>query len=1019
MRILHLSDLHYGTRYKSKLDRMMPSLLKELKRLSDKKKFDFIVFTGDLVWAGGKSGVFKEAEKIFIEPMLKILSLKKENFIMCPGNHDMSEKKELPAITEFVDKISNLDDLDNFIKNEDQQFTLSYERSSEYFDYAKGYYENDSIGKLYHTFKRKINKNKIAFVSFHTAWRSFKGEKSINTLLLPKKTIHDALTSVSNSDLYISLMHHPIKDLKNFNSYGVEDVIYEKFHINFSGHYHKKNQGVVCANDIGMLAISSMATMSGNDGSTIGFSIVDIDVDTYDIIIDNHVYVEGDNVFPKTSSTDLKLPMNEEKSQQVHLIKSLREQYDHVLKEANSLLIDFENISTTSFTDHFETPVLKEKSYYESLPNGNELTKSFDIEDLVNNSFCIYGKDKFGKTSVLKNIQLLLIEDFLNRQIIPLYFDLKGLKEEKDTKILEEVKHTFRVSRKNAKKIISNSKFHFLIDNFDKKNDSHADFIKNIIRDVDNYQITITSEETQESYSMNMQIQGKAIHKIYVHPITRKNIRLHTSKMLVGYQPNEQHKIIEKIIVLFRQMNIPFNYWYLSLYLWIYKKEKNISINDNVEMLILYIDKLLEREQISRYHKDIDYELFKKLIGELAHCLLKCHANENYSASYSEIITFLEEFKGRNIRFVITIENIMEYLLDRGIIKRVENTGRYSFRLNGVMEYFTAIYMVDNSEFVDNVLNDDSYFLSFANEIEIFSGLKKNNLDILVKLHKKAEKVVAALSKEHGDDPDGLVNKNIVESKKFAESIARLNVADHQPINYEEQDEIIDGINPVQDFNEDVLVKQPVTATGDGITIDQIERHLFILGRAFRTLTAIENIDQMEKSFDLILSSYINIGFSLVKNINYEKDSKKNDNIENKIIKILTHFLPYFTQLLLSEAILQQNLTLLIEKKIKSFEGNEDKNQYKLFLLCFMLMDIDLARHHKLLDKLINYVEIFSLRNAMILKMMYYLGFKSCSDSHIEIFLKKKIIELQSSMKPDMDNNCLRQELDKKLLLKE
>jgi hypothetical protein len=190
------------------------------------------------------------------------------------------------------------------------------------------------------------------------------------------------------------------------------------------------------------------------------------------------------------------------------------------------------------------------------------------------------------------------------------------------------------------------------------------------------------------------------------------------------------------------------------------------------------------------------------------------------------------------------------------------------------------------------------------------------------------------------------------------------------------------------------------------------------LGRSFRSLTAIEDIDQMNKSFDLIMSSYINVGFNYLENLVYETNSKKADEIEKKVLKLLTHFIPLLTQFMLSEAVLQQNLSLFIEKKIKNLEGQEEKNQYILFLLYFMLLDIDLAGNYKLLDKLISNINILALKNVMVLKLMYYLGFKSYDNNQLEKFLREKIIELQVALNPELDKSKLIQNLNKQLLLK-
>ena len=108
MRILHLSDLHYGKKYKDKIERMFPPFLKKIEEINKEEEIDLIVFTGDLVWSGNKIDNFKEVNKKFIEPILDELSIEKDNFIICSGNHDMSDQKELPAITDYINKILNL-----------------------------------------------------------------------------------------------------------------------------------------------------------------------------------------------------------------------------------------------------------------------------------------------------------------------------------------------------------------------------------------------------------------------------------------------------------------------------------------------------------------------------------------------------------------------------------------------------------------------------------------------------------------------------------------------------------------------------------------------------------------------------------------------------------------------------------------------------------------------------------------------------------------------------------------------
>ena len=133
MRILQLSDLHYGKRYKTKIERILDPFIENLKEINEDKKIDFILFTGDLVFSGSNIDTFHEVKDNFIDIILESIDLDIENFILCAGNHDMSGKDEIPAITSYIDKINTGSELDNFIKDNDQQFDLSFEKSKKLY----------------------------------------------------------------------------------------------------------------------------------------------------------------------------------------------------------------------------------------------------------------------------------------------------------------------------------------------------------------------------------------------------------------------------------------------------------------------------------------------------------------------------------------------------------------------------------------------------------------------------------------------------------------------------------------------------------------------------------------------------------------------------------------------------------------------------------------------------------------------------------------------------------------------
>ncbi len=86
-------------------------------------------------------------------------------------------------------------------------------------------------------------------------------------------------------------------------------------------------------------------SMSKDDGSKIGFSIVDMDEDILEGEVTNYDYSRSDNIFTNLSSIPVSIPVNKEKKDQNELIKALNNTYEKELIEANDLLVYEDNDS--------------------------------------------------------------------------------------------------------------------------------------------------------------------------------------------------------------------------------------------------------------------------------------------------------------------------------------------------------------------------------------------------------------------------------------------------------------------------------------------------------------------------------------------------------------------------------------------------------------------------------------------------------------------------------------------------
>lgn len=1011
MKILHLTDLHFGKKYLRKGKRMLPSLQTEIERINKKGSIDFVVFSGDLVYSGSELSAFQDAQNEFIDKIITAAGIQKENFILSGGNHDMDAGAEIKPITEFFERIKSNEELNEIYQKNDDTFKLSYISSKQYFEFVSGFYDKDDIQELFQVFIRQFGDKKIGFCSLHSPWRSFIGDHS-GKLLLPLDVIHEGTERISDCDLKIAVIHHPIEDFRNFNSYEMEDVIFENFDVLLSGHYHKKKQSIQLTYKTGMLSVSSPATLSGEDGSTIGFTIIQIELETFDATVENFNYVKNDNVFVNTSTKVVSIPQDETKTQQIRLFKEMKRYYNNVVFDANELLVySHEELDGRCFTDLFIEPVIREKSFAENLKKNVDNAK-VNINDLLDDNHILFGKSKSGKTSILRMLQIQLLKDYKIKKQIPIYIDLDKPSATKDFSLENKIRSKFNVNKRMATSLIENESFVFLLDNYQK--DSHSSQkIIDALESINDSHFVLATIETQSSTFDKPTIKTKPLKKAFIHPLSRTSIRKQADLLLYKHSPEERQDIIKRLHAVFHQLCIPFNFWTLSLFFWIYRKDQFLSINDNMDLLNLYIEKLLGREQIAVIGSDDEYQLIIRLISRIANNLLKNYSLQNYEIPRADLLTFISRFKEKNIRFNTKENDFIEDLLDRGVLIKTESDN-LSFRLNGVMEYFIAYYLYEHPKKVNKLIKDQFSFLSFTNEFEILAGLNKGNSVLLKKLYLKTEAILEEVNEKYASSHDTTLSNFIKSPESILSMLKSIDIEkDVKPILFEEQDQIADDISPIQNFSESVRQKPTVEFPDGKYTHAQLEQHVFLLARVFRSLSLVDDQELMKNVFDLLLKSSINLGFELLGELNGENDGKE---AEKFLLDLLSSLVPLLTQVGFTNAIVHNNLKRFFEKEISDLEKNKQDNQYKLMILYLTLLDLE-VNNSEVLDKLINNISLRPLQNTIAIKLHYYYIFRTSGNVELQKKYTQAVIDIKAKLDPTENKSKIKQNLERDFLI--
>ena len=207
--------------------------------------------------------------------------------------------------------------------------------------------------------------------------------------------------------------------------------------------------------------------------------------------------------------------------------------------------------------------------------------------------------------------------------------------------------------------------------NFKIKDKIIKDNLEEIVSNHDNLKLIICAVSSSLSSFDSSRFDGRILEKLYFHRLRKMHIKALTKKNY-NLTSEREEQIVEKINTIFKKLSIPFNYWTVSIFLWVFNKDSNNSLHNDVDLINLYIEKLLEKELLTVSASSFTYTNYKKLLAHLAYYLLKNHHKTSYYAKFSEIIEFIQNQLDKNPRIRTNPRDIFDYLDNRGLLRKAE-----------------------------------------------------------------------------------------------------------------------------------------------------------------------------------------------------------------------------------------------------------------------------------------------------------------------------------------------------------
>jgi hypothetical protein len=394
----------------------------------------------------------------------------------------------------------------------------------------------------------------------------------------------------------------------------------------------------------------------------------------------------------------------------------------------------------------------------------------------------------------------------------------------------------------------------------------------------------------------------------------------------------------------------------------------------------LYIESILEREKLIKNKGDFSYEKYKQYLAYLSRFFLT-KSESGYAATRDEILRFTVEYLAENPRNNTDASTVWQYVESKKIVKQTR-PGLYTFRLNGVFEYFLAHYLKLDSKFRNEVIEDNNVYLSFKNELEMYAGSNRGDEEFVQKIFDKTKiifnNVTSAFDREIIDRMlsevvvEDIASKLDVSARKFIQ----------EGISEDEADDIQDSIAQSSDgiainSNCEVKVKQVMPIDEDNVI--SLERSLYILGRVYKNADDIKNTILIDEMFDYLINTAIAWGFKLFQSFQPEKVAEEDDKQQlTKLISMMRTMLPIIVQTRISDMIGANNMQGIIKQKLNAnLKLNGEENQFKRFILLYLLADIDLVNNLNFIQESISSIKMPILRYSILMKILYYYNFRT------------------------------------------
>ncbi len=1016
MRIIHLSDIHFSKENNETFKQLFKEpFINDLKSFHNEMQIDFIVVSGDLIDKGGASfsgeNAYNIFKKEFITPICDAINLDKENFIFIPGNHDINTNN----IDEYYEsglqnKLDTIEKVNEFIKSNADINKQGIARMKEFHTFKRNYYsdsDNNLLSCFASAFIREKSGKRIGFSAINSAWRCSPSLPKDKLVIGTSQIFYlDKLLKEKECDFNIAIMHHPIELINEVERHEIKNALHEKdFDLLLSGHTHESSASNKFGQN-GNIFYSISRAAFNNPREEIemfksGYIILDVNLDSLEIktnfrkyihnrfVFDKDLELAADGVFQST------LAQKSTKKEFHDLIVIKNRTCDLFKEDVNHSLLTFgtDSVAPKEITKLFVLPSITDSP--ETLGDIDEERKKYNLDDILSstNNYLLIGEKESGKSTLLNRLFIEVSNDFPRYQRIPVFLNFKNFENKDVVRLIRDFIHE---SSESVKGLSTDGKILVFLDDFEPFNGFQHSInkVKRFIKEYPKVKFISTSSSTFELFlsqeptlfSHNSESQNP------FKPLFIGNVGINEFKGLAKnwFKSNNSEWLVDNIgrlIKVFEALRIPRTFFSVSIYLWIIEKQEKFNPINKFELVKRFINHILEGLKIEDtkagsygYNKKI--ELLTELALSMYH---NGDKHNSYALKESEIIKVFEDnFTLNQLKFS-PIEKLQDFI-EKGVICKVNSEESiYYFRFNAFFSYFLSFNIDKAPDFKKHVFSDE-YFLSFIDELDYYSGSKRDDKDALLFAMDKVRVAFENIDKIISDNFDSLIPKQSIFLKHIKTDDI-IKEAKDSKLSNDEIEEVLEGQMELLPVDKSIKIKEE---TKDYKS--QFSKALELAAKILKNSENIKDPDLVNQSLNTIIKKSAKYGFYINSLIIREIEKQPDDFPLPP--EMMFFMAPIINQIMLLGWLGTDFLEVPINKKINKHLSTKSDSEYELYLTSFLFADMKFHDHIGVLKKAIDKIENKFILELCFLKIFLYYMMRPEGSSLLEPYedLMKKII---------------------------